>query len=402
MTLLNLLSDAETWEKFYKYKLSLACPKDFLKELRSFIDEKAYISVCQSILSGKDFPLAHKSVISKQSSLKKRTVYTYPKAENIVLKLLTYLLLRKYDYLFSDNLFSFRPGLGAMDAIRMLKKNKNLKDMYSYKVDVSNYFNSVPIDEFLPVLYDAVGEDRELYEFLCKLLSEERTIFNGVETIEEKGIMAGTPLACFYANLYLKDLDEKFSKLNVSYARYSDDIILFAESKEKLSEYADIVRDTLFKKGLSVNPDKEVFFDPVDGFTFLGFSVKGGKIDISPVSVYKLKKKMYRKTRALKRWQKRGDIEPERAAAAFIRIFNRKLLESTGDSDLTWSYWFFSTITTSEGLHEIDIYAQECLRYLISDKRTKARYNVRYEDLKALGYKSLVHAYYDFRKEKGD
>ena len=39
---------------------------------------------------------------------------------------------------------------------------------------------------------------------------------------------------------------------------------------------------------------------------------------------------------------------------------------------------------------------QDCLRYLLSGKRTKARFNVRYEDLKALGYRSLVNAYYDF------
>jgi hypothetical protein len=42
----------------------------------------------------------------------------------------------------------------------------------------------------------------------------------------------------------------------------------------------------------------------------------------------------------------------------------------------------------------IDLYAQDLLRYLISDTHTKSRYNVRYEDLKELGYKSLVNEYY--------
>ena len=72
------------------------------------------------------------------------------------------------------------------------------------------------------------------------------------------------------------------------------------------------------------------------------------------------------------------------------------LLESAGDNELTWSHWFFSVINTTESLHRIDLYAQDCLRVLISGKHTKARYNVRYEDLKRLGYRSLVHAYYDF------
>ena len=103
---------------------------------------------------------------------------------------------------------------------------------------------------------------------------------------------------------------------------------------------------------------------------------------------------MRRKARALARWHQRKDLDGTKAAAAFIRIFNHKLLEVNDDSDLTWSLWFFPVITTPKSLHVIDLYAQELLRYLISGKHTKARYNVRYEDLKALGYKSLVNEYY--------
>ena len=104
---------------------------------------------------------------------------------------------------------------------------------------------------------------------------------------------------------------------------------------------------------------------------------------------------MRRKTRALARWRDRTGHTGEQAAAAFVRIFNRKLLEMPTGSELSWSSWFFSVITTTESLHVIDLYAQDCLRFLISGTRTKARYNVRYEDLKALGYRSLVHGYYE-------
>ena len=86
----------------------------------------------------------------------------------------------------------------------------------------------------------------------------------------------------------------------------------------------------------------------------------------------------------------------EKAAAAFIRVFNRKLFEQPEDQDhmLSWSLWYFPVINTVESLREIDRYAQDCLRFLISGRRTKARYNVRYDDLKQLGYRSLVHEYY--------
>ena len=113
-TLLN----ETVWNKFYEYKLSLACPKRFAGELRRFIDEKRYLPVCEVINAGGDFPLPRKSVISKTSSDKKRTVYTYPGDENTVLKLLTRMILRKYDRIFCRGLYSFRPGRTAKDAVR--------------------------------------------------------------------------------------------------------------------------------------------------------------------------------------------------------------------------------------------------------------------------------------------
>ena len=225
---------------------------------------------------------------------------------------------------------------------------------------------------------------------------EERVITGDDIICEKKGIMAGTPIASFYANLYLKDLDEWFSSRGILYARYSDDIIVFAKDEKEITEYRNVILEHLRSKGLNVNPDKELSGSPEDGFTFLGIEVKNGSIDIAPASVIKLKQKMRRKARALDRWRHREGLDGKKAAAAFIRIFNHKLLEVNEDSDLTWSLWFFPVITTSESLHEIDLYAQELLRYLISGTHTKSRYNVRYEELKELGYRSLVNEYYSF------
>ena len=396
MPLLDLLSDRDCWERFYEYKSSLKCPKAFSAELRTFIDREAYRPVCEHIARGEPFPLPKKSVISKMSSGKKRTVYTYPRDENMVLKLLTYLLLRKYDGLFSDNLYSFRPGRTAKDAVRRLMAMPGAGKMYAYKVDISNYFNSIPAARMTELLTEVLADDPRLADFLCGLLAEPRVLWNGETVAEEKGIMAGTPLSSFYANLYLRELDGHFVAAGIPYARYSDDIILFAGTPGETASHAAFIRRFLAERSLTVNPDKEQFTAPEEGWTFLGFRCRDGIVDIAPATVAKLKGKMRRKARALRRWRVRGGVSGERAAAAFIRIFNRKLLESPTDNELTWSCWFFSVINTAESLRIIDRYAQDCVRYLVSDTRTKARFNVRYEDMKKLGYRNLVHAYYDF------
>ena len=400
MSLLQKLSDPAVWEAFYTYRTSLACPKKDAEELKRFIGEKAYLPVTELIEAGGHFPLPRRAVISKMHSQKKRVVYIYPPAENTVLKLLTWLLLRKYDGLFSDGLYSFRPGRSAKDAIRRLSRIPGIRQMYAYKVDISNYFNSIPIGQLLPMLEETLGEDPVLLRFLKSLLCEPNVLENGAPVSEEKGIMAGTPLSAFYANLYLRDLDRQFYEKRIPYARYSDDIIVFAHSREQAQAYAEQIRGFLLSRGLSVNRGKEHFYSPEEGWEFLGFSYRQGRVDIAPATVSKLKGKMRRKARALMRWRARSDHDPERAAAAFIRVFNRKLLETTDDNELSWGRWFFSVINTAESLREIDRYAQDCLRYLMSGTRTKARFNIRYETLKALGYRSLVHQYYADRKEE--
>ena len=395
--LLELLSDEKTWERFYEYKSSLALEKQFMKELRVFIDNKEYLSVCENIKSGSPFPLASRSVISKLGTTKKRVVYTYPDKENTVLKLLTYLLLRKYDGVFSPDLFSFRPGKTAKDAVRWILGIPDIESMYSYKADVSNYFNSVNVKYFLPILKETLGDDRELYEFLSGLLIEKRVYEKGDIIEEEKGIMAGTPLSAFYANIYLKDIDRYFYERRIPYARYSDDIILFSKSASELEQHIAYVHSALDAKGLFLNSDKEVFTGKGESWTFLGFICKGKTVDISPVSVTKLKSKMRRKRDALMRWKKRNGYDGVKAAKAFIRIFNRKLFECPADNELSWSRWFFPVINTSKSLHEIDLYAQDCVRYLISGRHTKSRFNVRYGDLKTLGYRALVNEFYKIK-----
>ncbi|MBP5261104.1 MAG: hypothetical protein J6Z43_03135 [Clostridiales bacterium] len=393
MSLLDSISDRDLWERFYEHKISHFYSGKPASYLREFIDSEGYLPVLECIRNG-SFPLPEKAVISKMSTQKKRTVYTYPYDFNLVMKFLTYYILRKYDHLFAPNLYSFRPSRIPKDAVRYLTHIRGIDSMYAYKVDISNYFNSIPVDRLVPLLDEVLSDDPSLCEFLKSLLLEPRVLDKGEVIEESKGIMAGTPIACFYADLYLRELDAYFYKSGVPYVRYSDDIILFAESEAEVTELACYVRSFLDDMGLAVNPAKESFYSPAEGWIFLGFSYRGGVIDIAPASVDKIKAKMRRKTRALKRWEKRRGISPDRSARAFIRVFNRKLFEKRDDNDLTWSLWYFPVINTTSSLEVIDHYAQDCLRYLASGKRTKARFNVSYEKLKELGYKSLVNEYY--------
>lgn len=396
MDILACLQDQEQWRTFLNTKIDsghLSC-KD-AASLNRYIEENGYESAVRKVLNGEAPSPPRRVAISKMHSDKKRIVYIHDTPERNVLKFLTFLLQRKYDRLFAPNLYSFRPGRSVRSAVEDLKQVPGLEKMWSYKVDISNYFNSVPIDKLLPALEAALPDDPAVYRFLAALLTDPRVIQDGKMVEEtEKGIMAGTPVSTFLANLYLAELDWEFAGAGKLYARYSDDIITFAKTEAELADNIRLIHKTLEKAGLTVNPRKESRTAPGEPWVFLGFRFRNGEIDVAPASVEKLKAKMRRKTRALARWRDRKGASGENAASAFIKTFNRKLFENPIDHELTWARWYFPMITTTESLREIDRYCQDCIRYLVTGKRTKAAYNCRYEDMKKLGYVSLVNRYY--------
>lgn len=92
----------------------------------------------------------------------------------------------------------------------------------------------------------------------------------------------------------------------------------------------------------------------------------------------------------------RKNADYERAVSSVIRKYNQKFYQVKNSSNLTWSLWYFPIINTSKGLNEIDLYMQECLRYVKTGKHNKKNYNLKYKELKQMCYRPLVSEYYKF------
>lgn len=402
MNIINELFEKEIWEAFYRHKIDQGniSTKDS-EDLKVFIDNNEYLSVVEKIKNANGFSLPKKMLINKSKAGKKRAVYTFGREENYVLKLISF-LLRDYDYLFAPNLYSFRKDSGVKKAAENILKIKNLNSCFVYKADISDYFNSVDVDILLPELKVVMTDNAELFDFIYSLLKNPETEYEGKIIEENKGIMAGVPLSAFLANFYLRNLDEYFYEREIPYVRYSDDILVFADDEEHLNESIGIIKDYLDKRKLKINSDKESISRPYEKWTFLGFSYYNGIIDISDISYEKLKAKMRRKTKSLARWADKKNLPGEYAAKAFVKRFNSKLYDNPVYSELTWSRWFFPVINTTDTLKEIDAYMQNCIRYLATGKRTKARFDFKYDDIKNLGYRSLVNEYYKVKNSDAD
>ena len=213
MSLIELLRSESVWEIYHDYKVlkgNISSAEE--KDLFDFISNKEYIDAVDRIVCGENISLPERKLIGKSGSSKKRAVYIFPREENFIFKLLAYLLMRKYDDIFCDNLYSFRVNNGVRNAIHSILRTPGINSKYSFKADISDYFNSIDINLLLPQLKERLSEESKIFNLFERILCEENCIDDGRIIKAKKGVMAGTPLSVVIANLYLSPLDYKMKK----------------------------------------------------------------------------------------------------------------------------------------------------------------------------------------------
>lgn len=420
--ILDLLCEPETWQEYFRQKTEKGYwSKQEAKEWKSFLEEKTYLPLTMAMKNhGYCFSAPEKKLINKFGSEKKRVVYLFNETENRILKVLAWLIYR-YDTYLPQNCYSFRKDFGARRAIRTILSVRNLTEMYSYKLDIRDYFNSIDVELLLPILKrlicgtviqkeqvlgeitgqqeQVLGDDYALYQFLEGLLTADVAVQDQTLVHEKRGAMAGTPTSALFANIYLMEMDRYFEERGTLYARYSDDIIVFAESREALEAERDTLHSFLKQYHLEVNEKKEAYSNPGESWEFLGVTYRQGELDLSRASIEKMKGKIRRKARAIYRWKLRRGAGTEQAMKVLVKVFNIKYFENPRNDEMTWCRWFFPLLTKTDGLRELDNYLQDYLRYLSTGYFTKKNYKVTYEMMKECGYRSLVHEYYREREK---
>lgn len=395
MSVIDAIKNKDCWLNFLKYKQDKKLlTKSEEKELIEFIESNKYINEINKIISNNySFSIPKKVMISKNHKQKKRSVFIFNREETWILKFIYY-SLNKYDNLFSNNLYSYRKSIGVKKAFYDLVKTKNINNMYGYKLDVSDYFNSINVKKITNILYNSIKDDKELLLIISNILLDNRAVVNN-EIIEcKKGVLAGCAISGFLANLYLSELDKHFYKSNVKYARYADDIIIFCKTREELNSAISFIKEYLYNMDLNVNKEKEYYFNKGDKWEFLGFSYQNYKINISDNSFKKIKAKIRRSARSIRRWKLSKNMKNEYAIKTMISKFNNKFFNDNNPDDLSFSRWYFPVINQTDRLKEIDNYLQNNIRYIISGKHNKMNYKCKYNYLKKYGYRTLINEYY--------
>lgn len=401
MGILNRVRTQEVREAFVRYKRKREkYDKKEVEDMAAYILSDECVRDIDRMIRG-DYRLSppYHYRVPKDLSGRKRHVYSYKGPEKYLLKLIAY-GLHDHDGMFSQGLYSFRTSRTAQDFLLALRDNKETPRYYIIKADVSNYVGSIVPEKIIPRLEQLFSGDPSFMELLKAVLLRRECIERDGSVVScEPGGLGGVPLANLFMNVYLMEMDEYFYPRAPLYCRYSDDIIIFARSRQEAEDYLQVFHRILEEKELKTNPKKTYLIEPGEEVEILGCKLKEGRLDISDHAMRKLKRKIRMRARFLVRNKWQQGLSDEECGLRMVQYCNKLFFGGGIAHQHTWARWLFPVITDTAGLEELDHYVQNTIRFSITGTMGDRRYRIRYQELKKLGYRSLVHAYYHFERE---
>jgi hypothetical protein len=129
--------------------------------------------------------------------------------------------------------------------------NTNIR--FKLETDITGFFDCIPHSKLLITL-NKFGVEPEILDLLSDCLNTysgtSESVTPGV------GIPQGPAASFFFANVFLSDLDYIISQNGYTYYRYMDDVRIYEETEEKLTEALVLIDNFLKGRSLSLNTKK--------------------------------------------------------------------------------------------------------------------------------------------------
>ncbi|MBK9096497.1 MAG: hypothetical protein IPM84_27815 [Anaerolineae bacterium] len=131
------------------------------------------------------------------------------------------------------------------------------------QTDIRSFYTRIIRDSLIQLSTETLSRSARVEWLLKVLFSRE---IDGHEA--GKGIVQGNIASGFFANLYLIDLDARFTnnEWNVKFFRYVDDMIVVVPNPEHISEVISALKEQLAGIGLELNQEKTQYFHDASEF----------------------------------------------------------------------------------------------------------------------------------------
>ena len=354
--ILTMFFDIDRWTK--------AIEKGVLKDIRKselikLTEESTRIRMAEAMLSGKyQITPPHTAQIPKDNG-EFRTVYVNEPIDRIILSIANDLLFDLMPEIIHPACKSYQTGIGCGKVV--LEVSHTIVGMKSnshvgWKSDLSKYFDSVHI-QFIDAAFDKV-EAKHGHSSLIDVLRKYYhcgLYFDENNELHEKyqSLKQGCAVASWLANVLLYDLDNELSQMDGFYVRYSDDMLFVGPDYEKAMI---VLQKRLAEMSMKLNPKKVEYLTVDRWFKFLGFSIKGSMISLSPTRLKTFQKEI--ESRTIK---KRGITLKDA-----VRHVNQFLYK--GNGEYSWATQILPVCNVRTDINELNKFVIDCLRAVETGK----------------------------------
>jgi len=195
--------------------------------------------------------------------------------DRLLQQAVTQVLVRIWDYTFSESSFGFRENRSQHDAMRQYREYVDAGLRYVVDIDLSKFFDRVNHDRLMARLATRIKDKRVL--LLIRRFLTSGVMINGLENPTEEGTPQGGPLSPLLSNIVLDELDKELEKRGLHFVRYADDSVIFVRSQQAGKRVMENVSRFIEKKlRLKVNQEKSALGRPWER-KYLGFCVTNSR-----------------------------------------------------------------------------------------------------------------------------
>lgn len=329
-------------------------------ELRKLCSPKVRAALYNAIVSN-NYEIAppHQAAIPKDNG-DTRIVYVNENIDRIFLSIANNLFFEMFPEFVHHTCKSYQSGIGCGKVVQQLSKEmaKTAGEEVGVKCDLTKYFDTVPvryIDEIFDRMERNVGKSK-IIDVVRKYYHTDLCFDINGDLIEHyQSLKQGCSVASFLADAVLYPIDEAVSMLDVSYVRYSDD--LMAVGKDWKAAYM-LLKAMLSDMEMTLNPKKVEFVYKNKWIKFLGFNIKGDQITLSKSRVKSFQKEIEKRT------IKQRNITPQKA----VNQVNSYLYK--GDGRYSWATSVLPIINVEKDIDSLNTFVMDALR-ACSTKKTK-------------------------------
>lgn len=125
-----------------------------------------------------------------------------------------------------------------------------------YVFDIRNFFKSINLQKLCKYFFSSYFTNTEWYDTLFEEILYQDTI---------DGLNPCSEIDFYFANIYMHEFDQELSAMNgIEYYRYGDDIRIFSNTSNILSELEVIIKNSLTSISLELNETKTKHIDTVN------------------------------------------------------------------------------------------------------------------------------------------